>query len=107
MDSLQYFLYLKEGNRIKNRITFTLMITHTIVCVLSFTLNFRETNWLFSSSAGSTQLAESAGYERLVIVTLHRGHTYESLDKIKEEISSKAMELSQDTLPDRMKVRRL
>uniref|UniRef100_A0A1X7V9F0 Methyltransferase domain-containing protein n=1 Tax=Amphimedon queenslandica TaxID=400682 RepID=A0A1X7V9F0_AMPQE len=63
----------------------------------------RETNWLFSSSAGSTQLAESAGYERLVIVTLHRGHTYQSLDKVKEEISTKAMELSQDSLPDRIK----
>ena len=66
--------------------------------------SFRETNWLFSSTSGSTQLAESAGYERLVIVTLHRGHAYQGLEQVKEEISGKAMELSQDTLPEGKKV---
>lgn len=69
-------------------------------------LSFRETNWLFSSTSGSTQLAESAGYERLVIVTLHRGHAYQGLEQVKEEISGKAMELSPDTLPDGKKVLR-
>lgn len=60
---------------------------------------FRETEWLFSSDAGRKQLAESAGFERLVIVSLHRGHTYSSLDSVKEEVASKAVELVQQGLP--------
>ena len=65
---------------------------------------FRETNWLFSTDSGCRQLAESAGFERLVIVTLHRGHTYQGLDEVKEEVSSKAMELAQSGLPAGKKV---
>ena len=59
----------------------------------------RETEWLFSSDPGRRQLAESAGFERLVIVTLHRGHTYSSLDAVKEEVAGKAVELVQQGLP--------
>ena len=63
--------------------------------VLYFLTSNRETDWLFSSDYGRAQLAESAGFERLVIVTLHRGHTYSSLDAVKEEVSGKAIELVQ------------
>ena len=59
----------------------------------------RETEWLFSSDPGRRQLAESAGFERLVIVTLHRGHAYSSLDAVKEEVAGKAVELIQQGLP--------
>lgn len=39
-----------------------------------------------------------------MIVTLHRGHTYQGLDEVKEEVSSKAMELAQSGLPAGKKV---
>jgi len=35
------------------------------------------------------------GYERLVVVTLHRRHQYMSLDAVKEEVSGKAVEFVQ------------
>jgi hypothetical protein len=54
---------------------------------------------LFSSDPGRRQLAESAGFERLVVVTLHRGHAYSSLDAVKEEVAEKAVELIQHGLP--------
>ena len=46
----------------------------------------RETDWLFSSDGGRKQLAESAGFERLVVVTLHRGHTYTRVEGVREEV---------------------
>ena len=58
-----------------------------------------ETEWLFSSDPGWRQLAESACFERLVVVTLHRGHAYSSLDAVKEEVAGKAVELIQQGLP--------
>ena len=54
---------------------------------------------MFSSDPGRRQLAESAGFERLVVVTLHRGHAYSSLDAVKEEVAGKAVELVQQGLP--------
>lgn len=65
----------------------------------------REVEWLFSTDPGRQQLAESAGFERLVVVTMHRGHTYPSLEEVKEEVAAKAMELTQHGLPHGMKVR--
>ena len=49
---------------------------------------------MFSTDEGRKQLSESAGFERLVVVTLHRDHLYDSLDAIKVELSSKVMELA-------------
>ncbi len=63
------------------------------------TFRFRETNWLFSTDDGCNHLAEGAGFERLVIVTLHRDHTYHGINEVKEEISTKAVELQQGGLP--------
>ena len=62
-------------------------------------------DWLFSSNDGCIHLAESAGFERLVIITLHRGHTYQGLDEVKEEVSLKACELAQSGLPEGKKVK--
>lgn len=58
-------------------------------------IHYREIDWLFSSDPGRLQLAESAGFERLVVVTMHRGHTYPSLEAVKGEVSVKAMDLVQ------------
>jgi spermidine synthase len=55
----------------------------------------REHEWMFSVKEGQNQLANSAGFERLVIVALNRGHSYESISKIKEELSGKVMEFAQ------------
>ena len=49
---------------------------------------------MFSTDAGRLQLAESVGFARLVVVTLSRHHKYDSIDKIKEELSPHMMELS-------------
>ena len=71
---------------------------------ISFTFTCREVDWLFSSDAGRLQLAESAGFERLVVVTMHRGHTYSNLEAVKEEVSAKAAELAQPGLSAMRKV---
>ncbi|XP_028398377.1 eEF1A lysine and N-terminal methyltransferase-like [Dendronephthya gigantea] len=55
----------------------------------------REHEWMFSVKEGQKQLATSAGFERLVIVALNRGHSYESISMIKEELSGKVMEFAQ------------
>ena len=55
----------------------------------------QEHEWMFSVNEGQKELANSAGFERLVIVALNRGHSYESIDKIKEELSGKVMEFAQ------------
>lgn len=49
---------------------------------------------MFSSDEGRMELHRSAGYERLLVVTLHREHTYSSLDSIKAELSEKVLELA-------------
>ena len=72
---------------------------HDVCLSISTFCCCRETEWLFSSDPGQRQLAESAGFERLVVVTLHRSHTYSSLDAVKEEVAGKAVELIQQGLP--------
>lgn len=47
----------------------------------------RETDWIFSTKEGRQKLVTSAKFERLAIVTMHRGQTYSSWDSVKEELS--------------------
>ena len=63
------------------------------VCTCTYTC--RETDWLFSSDGGRKQLAESAGFERLVVVTLHRAHTYTGVEGVREEVGGRAVQLVQ------------
>ena len=49
---------------------------------------------MFSTDEGRVQLSESAGFERLVVVTLHRDHKYGDLDSVKDELSGKVLELA-------------
>ena len=51
-----------------------------------FTIN-RETDWLFSTKEGRQQLLKSAQHDRLAIVILRRGQTFESLDAVKNELA--------------------
>ena len=55
---------------------------------------FRETEWLFASEEGRSQLNSSAGFQRLLVVTLHRGQQYGTIDDVKVELSAKVMELA-------------
>lgn len=54
----------------------------------------REVEWMFSTDPGRAHLAESAGFQRLVVVCLQRGQSYGSLDSIQDELSQKVMELA-------------
>nr|XP_022321268.1 methyltransferase-like protein 13 [Crassostrea virginica]XP_022321269.1 methyltransferase-like protein 13 [Crassostrea virginica] len=54
----------------------------------------RETDWLFGSEEGRNHLAKSAGFERLVVVSLSRHHTYVDMESVKQELSVKVMELA-------------
>jgi hypothetical protein len=49
---------------------------------------------MFSSDEGRQQLAQSAGFGRLVVVTLSRDHKYHDLEEVKAELSPKVMQLA-------------
>ena len=48
----------------------------------------RDHEWMFSSEKGQQGLVASSGYSRLVLVTMNRGHTFDSLDAVQKELSS-------------------
>ncbi|XP_028174754.1 eEF1A lysine and N-terminal methyltransferase homolog isoform X3 [Ostrinia furnacalis] len=50
----------------------------------------RESEWLFGTPAGRRQLQDSARFGRLVVAVLRRGHHFESLDAVKEELTHSA-----------------
>lgn len=54
----------------------------------------RESDWLYGSSEGRAQLANSANFRRLVIVSMHRDQEYEDMQAIQSELSSMVMELA-------------
>lgn len=53
-----------------------------------------EYEYTYSTDDGRKSLAEIAGFTRLVIASLHRGHVYTNLEEIKTELSKKVMELA-------------
>ena len=59
---------------------------------------------MFSTDRGRLHLAANASFQRLVVVTLGRGHTYENLDAIKAELSNKVMEVAPPKCPPRAQV---
>ncbi len=56
-------------------------------------------DWLFSTDQGRKQVADSAGYERLVLVTLHRSYAYTSVEEVREEVEGDLVRLMQGGLP--------
>ncbi|CAH3855140.1 eEF1A lysine and N-terminal methyltransferase homolog [Pieris brassicae] len=50
----------------------------------------RESEWLFGTPTGRRQLQNSARFSRLVVAVLRRGHHFESLDAVKEELAQSA-----------------
>jgi len=59
---------------------------------------------MFFSPEGQTELANSAGFERVIITMLGRGHRFVDMDSIKKELSSKVMELAPKSLSSNAQV---
>ena len=76
----------------------------TLICIKFFPLSFRETEWLFATEEGQRQLGQTAGFDRLVVVLLHREHTYGDLEAVKDELSGKVLELAPPGLGDNKQV---
>ncbi|RUS69879.1 hypothetical protein EGW08_022356, partial [Elysia chlorotica] len=64
----------------------------------------RQTEWLFSTDKGRLHLQDSAGFQRLVVVILNRGHSFENMEAIKAELSGKVMELAPPDCPRKSEV---
>lgn len=54
----------------------------------------RESDWLYGSSEGRAQLAGSANFRRLVVVSMHRDQEYQDMQAIQAELSPMVMELA-------------
>nr|SVE89152.1 EOG090X02SD [Daphnia sinensis] len=59
----------------------------------------RETDWLFSSYEGRRQLADSAKYQRLLVIHLGRDHQFDSLDSVQTELAGIVSSLQPQGLP--------
>ena len=65
---------------------------------------FRETDWLFGSNEGRRQLADSAKYQRLLVVHLGRDHQFVSLDFVQNELAGIVSSLQPQGLPPNTQV---
>ncbi|XP_052853485.1 eEF1A lysine and N-terminal methyltransferase homolog [Drosophila gunungcola] len=54
----------------------------------------REVEWLFATPAGRKKLQDSANFQRLAVVTLHRDQVYSTLDEVKLELADSIKNLS-------------
>nr|SVE80634.1 EOG090X02SD [Daphnia magna] len=59
----------------------------------------RETDWLFSSHEGRRQLADSAKFQRLLVIHLGRDHQFDSLDSVQTELAGIVSSLQPQGLP--------
>ncbi|KAJ8388464.1 hypothetical protein AAFF_G00133400 [Aldrovandia affinis] len=64
----------------------------------------RESDWLYSSAEGRSQLACSAGFRRLVVVALHRDQEYQDMQAVQSELSPMVMELAPPGMPANQQV---
>lgn len=58
----------------------------------------REHEWMFATEEGAAELAGGAGFSRLILVALGRGHQFDSTSQVQEELNAKILELSPETL---------
>ncbi len=66
----------------------------------------RESDWLYGSAEGQTQLASSAKFRRLVVVAMHRDQEYEDMQAVQSELSPMLMELAPPGMPANQQVHR-
>ncbi|KAM4628820.1 eEF1A lysine and N-terminal methyltransferase [Polymixia lowei] len=64
----------------------------------------RETDWLYGSSEGRSQLAASANFRRLVIVAMHRNQQYTDMQAVQSELSPMVMDLAPPGMPANQQV---
>ncbi|XP_060773541.1 eEF1A lysine and N-terminal methyltransferase isoform X2 [Neoarius graeffei] len=64
----------------------------------------RESDWLYGSAEGRTQLAASANFRRLIIVTMHRDQEYKDMQVVQSELSPMVMELAPPGMPTNQQV---
>lgn len=63
-----------------------------------------ETAWLYNSSEGQRQLAASANFRRLLIVTMHRNQEYTDMQAVQSELSPMVMDLAPPGMPANQQV---
>ncbi|XP_041913396.1 eEF1A lysine and N-terminal methyltransferase [Alosa sapidissima] len=64
----------------------------------------RESDWLYGSAEGRAQLAASANFRRLVVVSMHRDQEYQDMQAIQAELSPMVMELAPPGMPANQQV---
>ncbi|XP_030627442.1 eEF1A lysine and N-terminal methyltransferase isoform X1 [Chanos chanos] len=64
----------------------------------------RESDWLYSSPEGRSQLASSANFRRLVIVAMHRDQEYADMQAVQSELSPMVMDLAPPAMPANQQV---
>ncbi|XP_018589744.1 eEF1A lysine and N-terminal methyltransferase-like isoform X2 [Scleropages formosus] len=64
----------------------------------------RESDWLYGSAEGRSQLARSANFRRLVIVAMHRDQEYQDMQSVQSELSPMVMELAPPGMPAHQQV---
>ncbi|XP_030627443.1 eEF1A lysine and N-terminal methyltransferase isoform X2 [Chanos chanos] len=67
-------------------------------------LSGRESDWLYSSPEGRSQLASSANFRRLVIVAMHRDQEYADMQAVQSELSPMVMDLAPPAMPANQQV---
>ncbi|XP_053345325.1 eEF1A lysine and N-terminal methyltransferase isoform X2 [Clarias gariepinus] len=64
----------------------------------------RESDWLYGSAEGRTQLAASANFRRLIVVAMHREQEYKDMQAVQSELSPMVMELAPPGMPANQQV---
>lgn len=54
----------------------------------------RETEWLFGTPEGRKALQKEVNYDRVAVITLHRGHDYPSLAELRNELAECIVQLA-------------
>ncbi len=63
-------------------------------CAAFITPQGKERDTMIASEIGKVSLCTQAGYSRLIVVTLNHGHKFENIDKVKNELSPKVVDLA-------------
>lgn len=58
------------------------------------TVQGREREWLFASPEGQWQVAQGCSAKRVIVVSLNRGHIFDSLEAVQNELSPLVVDLA-------------
>ena len=64
------------------------------VTVIWYVIVGHENEDTYSTASGRRELVQAAAFCRLAIVTLHRGHVYQDIDEIKEDLNAAMLQLA-------------